>query len=110
MDHASGDPQIHFIEMSDRVRLGAALPQFSSDLWSEMVHPTANGLIGDNNSTLREQIRDVAQAQGEAKVEPDRLPNDVGREAVTVVADLSMDFANQTRDKPQVGRGVTTPS
>ena len=41
-----------------------------------------------NDSALGEQILDVAQTQREAEIQPDRLPNDRGREAVAVVADL----------------------
>jgi hypothetical protein len=38
-----------------------------------MVHPAAHGLIGDQDPTLSQQILDVAKAQGELEIEPDRL-------------------------------------
>jgi hypothetical protein len=53
-----------------------------------MVHPAAHGLIGDQDPTLSQQILDVAEAQGEPEIEPDRLLDDFGREAVAAIADL----------------------
>jgi len=51
-----------------------------------MVHPTPNGLIGHNNPPFREQVLDVAQAEGEPEVQPYRLTNDLGREPVARIA------------------------
>src|ERR1019366_1504206 len=53
-----------------------------------MVHPAAHGLIGDQDPTLSQQILDVAEAQGEPDIKPDRLLDDFGREAVAAIADL----------------------
>jgi hypothetical protein len=41
-----------------------------------------------SHSTLRQQIFDVAQAERETEVQPNRLLNDLGREPVTRVADF----------------------
>jgi hypothetical protein len=40
------------------------------------------------SAAFREQILDVAEAQCEPEIEPDRLMNDLGRETVSVVADF----------------------
>jgi hypothetical protein len=53
-----------------------------------MVHPAAHGLIGDLDSTLGQQILDVAEAQGEPDIKPDRLLDHLGRKAVAAIADL----------------------
>ncbi len=53
-----------------------------------MVHPAAHGLIGHQDPTLGQQILDVAEAQGEPDTKPDRLLDDLGREAVAAIADL----------------------
>src|SRR5271165_1955320 len=53
-----------------------------------MVHPTPNRLIGHGHSAFRQQIFDVAQAEGEPEVEPYRLVNDLRRETISVVADF----------------------
>ena len=42
----------------------------------------------DRHSAFHQQILDVAQTQGEPKAKPDRLPNDLRREALPAVADF----------------------
>src|ERR1039458_8671705 len=96
--------------MPDRMRLGAALLQVGSDHRSEMIHPTPDCLVGHRHSTLREQIFDVAQAQREPEVEPNRLLNDLRREPVAGVADFPHPpLATGPPKGPQVRRGVTMP-
>ena len=57
-----------------------------------MVHPTPNRLIGHRHSAFRQQIFDVAQAEGEPEVEPYRLVNDLNRETISAVADFVHPF------------------
>ena len=53
-----------------------------------MVHPAPNGLVGDHDAAFRQQIFDVAKAQGKPDVKPDRLLDDFQREPVPLVADF----------------------
>ena len=48
----------------------------------ELQHPSSNRFIGDVQPALGEQILDIAEAQGEAKVQPHRVSDDVRRELV----------------------------
>ena len=48
--------------------------------------PPANGLIGHDDPPLGEQIFDISEADTESVVEPDRMTDDFGWIAVTVVA------------------------
>jgi hypothetical protein len=41
---------------------------------------------GDPDPTLGEQFLDIAVAQGEAEIQPDRVLADLGREAMAAVA------------------------
>jgi hypothetical protein len=43
-----------------------------------MVHPAPDGLIGNEDPTLGQKIFDIAEAQREPKIEPDRLLDDFG--------------------------------
>src|ERR1700741_24369 len=70
------------------VRLGAASPQVCCNHRPEMVHPAPNGFIGDRNAAFRQQIFDVAKAQGEPQIEPDCPPDDFSREPVAFVANF----------------------
>ncbi len=64
------------------------LSQVGRDHRSEMVHPTPNGFVRHRHSALRQQILDVAQAEGEPEVEPYCFLNDLGRETIPAVADF----------------------
>src|SRR6202158_1951010 len=72
--------------MPARVGLGSAFTQVRCNDRPEMVYPAPNGLVGDCNAALCQQVLYVAQAQGEPEVEPDRLLDDLGWESVAAVA------------------------
>src|SRR3984893_11393995 len=88
IDHAAIDFQIDLVQMPSRMGLRAALAQIRRNYWSEMVYPAPNGLVGDHDPTLGQQILDVAKAQGEPDIKPDRPLDDFGREAVAAIVDL----------------------
>src|SRR5271165_1225237 len=74
--------------MPRRMRLRATLSQVGRDHRSEMVHPTPNRLIRHRHAAFRQQIFDVTQAEGEPKVEPYCLVNDLGRKTIPALADF----------------------
>jgi hypothetical protein len=78
IDHATIDFQIDLVQMPSCMGLRAAFAQVCRDYWSEMVYPSPNGLVGDHNPMLGQQILDVAKAQGEPDIKPDRLLDDFG--------------------------------
>ena len=49
----------------------------------ELQHPSSNRFIGGIQTALGQQIFDVAEAEGEAKVQPHRMSDDLRRELVT---------------------------
>jgi hypothetical protein len=53
-----------------------------------MIHPAPDCFVGDCDPTFRQQILDVAEAQCESKIEPNRLLNDLGWEPVSDIADF----------------------
>jgi ATP-dependent DNA ligase len=53
-----------------------------------MIHPASDCLVRNCNSALREQVLDVAKAEGEPEIEPDRLVNDLWREPISGIADF----------------------
>jgi hypothetical protein len=48
----------------------------------EVVDPAAHGFIRDHDPALGEQILDVAKAEGELEIEPDRVINEFRREPI----------------------------
>jgi hypothetical protein len=79
-------------EMLSHPRLGldlVAVTMPSGDHRPELQHPTPHRFIGEVEPTLGEQLLDVSVAQGEAEIEPDRVLYDLGREAMTAIAEQS---------------------
>ena len=88
IDHASVDLEIDLIQMPGCVGLRSALAQVCSDQWPKVVHPAPDRLVGDRDAAFGEQILYISKAQGEPKVEPYRLLDDLRRKPVTTVADF----------------------
>jgi hypothetical protein len=74
--------------MLDGVGLWTGFAKIGRDLRSKMVHPTPHRLIGNHDSTFRQQTLNVTEAQGEPDIKPDRLLDNLGREPVAAIADL----------------------
>jgi len=66
----------------DRARPCSASSKLASEERPELEHPAPDRLVGDLEPTLGEQVLDVAKAQREAKVQPDRVPDDLGWKTV----------------------------
>jgi len=69
IDHAAIDFQIDLVQMPDRMRFGTALAQLRCNDRPEMIYPASNGLIGDRDPALSEQVFDVSKAQRKRNVE-----------------------------------------
>lgn len=49
------------------------------NLGAELDSPTGDGLVADVDPSLRQHLLDIAEAEGEAEIEPDRMADDVHR-------------------------------
>jgi hypothetical protein len=63
------------------------LAQPSRDRGTELQHPAPHRFVGDVESALGQQFLNIAVAQGEAEIEPDRVLDDLGREPMAAVAE-----------------------
>ena len=62
--------------------------KFFGEQRPELQHPSSNRFIGDVQPALGQQILDIAEAEGKAKIQPHGVPDDVWRELVTSERDL----------------------
>jgi hypothetical protein len=85
----ASDAHHHLVQMPAIARPRAKLAQLSCDRGTEFQHPAPHRFVGDVEPSFGQQFLDIAVAQGEAKIEPDRVLDDVGRGAVTAVAERS---------------------
>src|SRR6516225_8831954 len=81
----AGDPHHHLVQMPAVAWPRATPAQPSGDHRPELQHPTPHRFVGEFEPTLGEQILHVAVAQGEAKVEPNRVLDNRRRKAVAAI-------------------------
>ena len=64
----------------------------SAHIRPELQAPLLDRLVGHSNAALGKQVLDLTEAQAKAVVEPHRVADDLGRESVSVVAELSVGY------------------
>src|SRR5450755_483651 len=69
------------------MRYRSPAPEVSRDSRPEFQQPSPDGLVADLQPALCQQILEIAVAQGEAQVQPNRVPDHIWREAVAGVGD-----------------------
>jgi hypothetical protein len=69
-------------------RAWAAPPQLARDPGPEFQNPAPYRFIGNLQAALDEEFLDVAVAQCETKIEPNRVLDNHGREAVPAIGEL----------------------
>jgi hypothetical protein len=83
----AGDAHYHLVQVSAIARPRATLAQPSRDRGAEFQHPSPHRFIRDVEPSFGRELLDIAIAQGEAEIEPDRVLDDLGREAMAAVAE-----------------------
>ncbi len=83
---ADGDE--HFIHVPDVAESTLSPPQSAGIRWSKLSAPGSNGFVGYANATLSKQVLDIAKAQSEAMVQPNRMADDFRGKAVTPIQGL----------------------
>jgi hypothetical protein len=86
------DVHRHFVEMPSARASRSNAPKIEGKQATEFQNPGPDRLIVRLNSALGKHFLDVAQAQGEAEVQPNRVPNDVRRESVPLEGDCLHGF------------------
>jgi len=69
-----------FVTTPSRIGFGSAFAQVRRDHRSEVVHPAPDSFVGHRDTAFRQQIFNVANAQGKPDLNPDRLLDDFQRE------------------------------
>src|ERR1700686_1252594 len=82
------DANDHLVEVPSIARAWAAPPQLSCDPGPELQNPAPHRLIGNLQAALGEEFLNVAIAQCEPEIKPDRVLDDRRREAMSAVREL----------------------
>jgi hypothetical protein len=64
---------------------GTAATELISILLAELATPFANRLIGHDDSTFKQQLFDIAEAEAKPKVQPHRVADYFRRKAVVLI-------------------------
>jgi hypothetical protein len=83
----AGDGDEHLVQMPHVVPAGLLAVKASCIVRAELLCPTADRFIGNDNAALQQHFLDKAQAQRKPKVEPHRMGDDLRWEAMALVAD-----------------------
>jgi hypothetical protein len=67
-------------------RLQSTAPQLIGVLLAKFPTPLANGLIGHDDATYKEQLFDITVTETEPIVQPDAMADDLSGEAMVLVA------------------------
>jgi hypothetical protein len=76
----------HLIEMPYITWSGTPAPELIGILLPKLAAPLTDGLIGHRDPTRKEQLFDITITQAEVEVQPDRMADNLGREAVVLIA------------------------
>ncbi len=73
------------------------------------IDPASDGLIGDHDPTLGQQILDIPEIQGKPDIKPDRLLDDFGPKAETTVAVVPSSMPTGQTERAHARNAVTIP-
>lgn len=74
------------VQMPDVSQPSLPMSEISGLVWTELPAPLPDRLIGDDDSSLCQELLNVSEAQAESVIQPDSVTDDLGRESVSVVA------------------------
>jgi hypothetical protein len=83
----ASDGDRDFVEMPDIPTVWSLTPEAASVIRPELQSSPADGLLGHDDAALEQHLPDQPQTQWKSDVQPDRMGDDLGREAVTFLAD-----------------------
>jgi len=79
------NPDEHLIKVPLVTGLWTTAAQAIGKALAELLAPAPNGLIGDNDATLRQQEFNISKAEAERVIQPDGMADDLSGKAMAVV-------------------------
>lgn len=86
-----------FVAMPTIATVWSLAPEADSIRGPELQRPSPDGHIGDKNAALEQHLLNQPQAQGKPEVQPDRMSDNLGREAMVFVANGLAQTSRSTR-------------
>lgn len=106
------DPHDDLVQILYIAKTALPLAQVFSDPWFEFDGPMTDTIVRDINAALQQYFLNLAQAQAEPDVHPNRVRDDPGQKAVVIVADAGGSHLPQICPVPEtrnrINFGVTS--
>jgi hypothetical protein len=80
------DVHEELVQVPDVSHTTSPTPEVPSVVESECLTPLPNGLVGDDDSPLCQELLNISEAQTESMIQPDGVTDDLRWESVSVVA------------------------
>ncbi len=77
--------QKNFVQIPFVASFGSTVPEFVGILLPELQAPLAHGFIRDHDAAFSQQLFHIPIAEGEAKIEPNSMTDDLGGKAEAFV-------------------------
>jgi hypothetical protein len=90
---------VNFIQIPCVAKSSSTFLDRSSIGWTEFVAPAADWFVGNNNSTFRQKILNIAKAETESVIKPDRMADDFGRKTISSVLGFCLIHAISLADR-----------
>jgi len=97
---SAGDPDLDLVEVPLVAGTGQPPADPVREALAELQRPLPNGLVADGDAARGQQLLHHPQAEREAEVEPDRVADDLRREAVAGVGGLARRHAGPVAGSP----------
>jgi len=81
-------PDCHeeFVQVPDVAQATLPAPEYAGVFGTELSAPLSNGLVGDYDPSLCQQILNISQAQAKSIIEPNGMADDIRRKSMSVIA------------------------
>jgi len=91
---ADGAPEIlpltldcheEFVQVPDVAQATLPAPEYTGVFGTELSAPLSNGLVGDYDPALCQQILNISEAQAKSMIEPNSMADDIRRKSMSVI-------------------------
>jgi hypothetical protein len=74
-----------FVQMPNVAHATLPVPEYTGVFGTELTAPLSNGLVGDYDPALCQQILNISEAQAETVVKPNSMADDSWRKSVSAI-------------------------
>jgi hypothetical protein len=74
-----------FVQVPDVAQATLSVPEYTGVFGTELSEPLSNGLVGDYDPALCQQILNISEAQAKSMIEPNGMADDIRWKSMSVI-------------------------